>query len=241
MVAKPSASPIQASLSVRDLGYSYSSLLAVDGLSFQFDRGVLAMLGQNGAGKSTTLRMLAGLAKPGAGSIDIGSPWGTAGYREAIGYLPETLPLYPDRRVAEQLAFAARLYRIESIKQGVERVLAECDLESVASRRCGQLSKGMRQRVGLAQAMIHRPPILLLDEPASGLDPLQQQQLCALIRGYAQNRLVVLSSHNLAQVDELADQVLTIYQGRQTHFGPIRGLDRAQLVELMTGSVNERT
>jgi len=221
-------------LSVKELSFGYGRSPVVEGLSFELQRGVLVLLGQNGAGKSTTLSMLAGLRRPRQGSIDCGAPWGSLDFRQRVGYLPEKLPLYPGARVLDHLRFAAGLHQLNPVKKAVERVVEECRLQEVRLRRCGQLSKGFQQRVALATAMIHRPSVLLLDEPASGLDPVQQTHLLELIRDYGLESAVVLSTHNLDEAYAVADQVLAMYQG-QTHFyGLASQVDRTQLLELIS-------
>ncbi len=223
-------------LEITDLVYRYGARRAVDKLSLTFaGHGILVVLGQNGAGKSTTLRMVAGHLKPQSGAIDFGVPWGSAAYRRRIGYLPDRPPLFPDYRVVDQLRFALRLMTGKSDADRLDRALQRTDLTALAKRRVGQLSKGQAQRVALAQAMIHEPDLLLLDEPADGLDPLQQQQFQQQLVGYAKQAMVVLSTHHMSEALALANQVLVMYQGRSVWAGANTALDKTQLVEHMSG------
>lgn len=189
-------------------------------MSLSLDSGdVLGLLGLNGAGKSTTLRMLAGCLVPDEGSVHI------AGHsladepqaaRAALGYLADLPPLYDDMRVTNYLNLTARLRGVKrnTVKESVAAVVAECKLESVSRQRIGKLSKGFRQRVGIAQAIVHEPALLLLDEPSNGLDPQQQEELRALITRLGQNRAVVFSTHLLGEVQTCCTRVAVMHQGR---------------------------
>ncbi len=198
----------------------YGTRCAVDALDFALHAGeVVGFLGPNGAGKSTTLQMLAGVLAPTAGSVTIAGHDLLAAPREAraaIGYLPDRPPLYPDLTVDEQLTYAARLHGLShrEAPAAVARARGRCDLDGVARRLIGNLSKGFRQRVGIAQAIVHSPQVLLLDEPTSGLDPHQLQGIRALLRELARDHALLLSSHNLAEVQASCDRVLIIRQGR---------------------------
>lgn len=180
---------------------------------------VLGLLGLNGAGKSTTLKMLAGLLVPDNGSVDIG------GYslgeqpnlaRAQLGYLPDTPPLYPDMKVSGYLKLAAQLRRIprRQLRDSIEYALEVCDLNSVASNRIASLSKGYRQRVGLAQAIIHRPKLILLDEPSNGLDPHQMQGMRNLIKTLGENAAVIFSTHLLPEAVAVCNQIAVMHNGR---------------------------
>ena len=207
-------------IEARDLCKRFGDVVAVDGLSFQVARGeVVGFLGPNGAGKTTTMRMLAGIFPPTTGAIRI------AGHdplreplacRRAVGYFPEYAPFYPDLHVDRYLRFVARLKRVPRGERprAVEEVLAACGLEGVARRRIGTLSKGYRQRVGLAQALCGDPPILILDEPTIGLDPGQVVEIRELVRGLRGTRTVLFSSHILSEVESLCERVIVIARGR---------------------------
>jgi ABC-2 type transport system ATP-binding protein len=194
----------------------FADLVAVDGVSFSLSSGcVTAFLGPNGAGKTTTLRMITGSLAPSAGRVVIDGydsfeePYRA---RQKIGYLPERPPLYPELRVSEQLRFAADLKGVGAAQ--VEAVVDEVDLGGVFGQVQGHLSKGYRQRVGLACALLGNPELLILDEPTSGLDPHQIEMIRRLIRRLSGSRTVLLSTHILGEVDAVCDHVLMIAGGR---------------------------
>ncbi len=207
-------------LEVRDVTKRFGAVEAVTGISFSvFEGEIVGFLGPNGAGKTTTMRMLAGIFPPTTGTVRI------AGHdprrdplacRRAVGYFPENAPYYPELTVTEYLGFVARLKRIPRAarKAAVESVLADCGLEKVAHRRVGTLSKGYRQRVGLAQALCGDPPILILDEPTIGLDPQQVVDIRERVRGLRGRRTVLFSSHILTEVEALCERVVVIAGGR---------------------------
>jgi ABC-2 type transport system ATP-binding protein len=194
----------------------------VSDVSLRLDRGdVLGLLGVNGAGKSTTLRMIAGVLAPAQGTValdgeDIQEKPEAA--RRGIGYLPETPPLHAELTVAEYLSFCARLHGVAPAP-AVERAIERCDLGDVRHRLIGALSKGFRQRVGLAQAILHSPKLIVLDEPASGLDPVQANNLRALIRGLRADHAVILSTHVLPDVVACCDRVAILHEGVLRHEG----------------------
>lgn len=193
---------------------------AVEGVTLHLRRGeVLGLLGHNGAGKSTTLQMLAGVLLPHFGRIEI------CGFdlarepdqaRACIGFLPETPPLYRDMRVADYLAFAARLRRMapEKVAGALEETMRRCGLQDAGRKIIGTLSKGYQQRVGIAQAIIHHPEIVILDEPTVGLDPAQIRDIRSLIRELGDAHSVILSTHLLAEVESICDRVEIMHQGR---------------------------
>lgn len=199
----------------RDAGERY----AVRDVSLTLERGdILGLLGLNGAGKSTTLRMLAGCLVPHTGSVRI------AGHsldedpmaaRAAIGYLADQPPLYDDMRVRQYLRLAARMRGVprQDLSQSVDAVIEECKLTEVINRRIGKLSKGFRQRVGIAQAIVHKPDVLLLDEPSSGLDPQQQEELRALIKRLGEGHAVVFSTHLLGEVQACCTRIAVMHGG----------------------------
>ncbi|MEI7928818.1 MAG: ATP-binding cassette domain-containing protein, partial [Verrucomicrobiales bacterium] len=193
---------------------------AVRGISFSVEKGeVIGFLGPNGAGKTTTLRMLTGYLPPTSGTASVA---GHDVYRESIearrkiGYMPENVPLYGDMRVREYLRFRANLKGLNhrDAKRRVEEVVDTCGLESVKKKMIGVLSKGYRQRVGLADALVHSPDLLILDEPTNGLDPNQIRQIRELIRQLAEKHTVFLSTHILSEVEATCSRVIIIDGGK---------------------------
>ncbi len=203
----------------------------VEDLTLGVHRGqVLGLLGVNGAGKSTTLRMMAGMLAPTSGEValdgvDLYADLGRA--RRDIGHLPEEPPLYNELTVAEYLAFCARLHGLprRGVDAAVDTAIARCDLGEVRRRLCGLLSKGFRQRVGLAQAIVHAPRLIVLDEPASGLDPVQALRLRELVASLRADHAVVLSTHVLSDVVACCDHVAILHRGRLRHTGALAELD----------------
>jgi len=198
----------------------YADKYAVQDLSFELKQGdVLGFLGPNGAGKSTTMQMLSGVLAPSAGRIlinDIDLLDQPRQARQQLGYLPEKPPVYPELTVNEYLIFCAQLRRIEkqNIKQAVDLTLQRCDLSEVQHRIIGNLSKGYQQRVGIAQAIIHQPAVVILDEPTVGLDPIQVRQIRDLIKELSQQHSVILSTHILPEVQAVCNRVQIIHQGK---------------------------
>jgi gliding motility-associated transport system ATP-binding protein len=205
---------------VSDLTKRYVDRLAVDGVSFSCEKGeILGLLGPNGAGKTTTMRVLTGFLPATSGTAEVaGFDVGTQSLevRRRVGYLPEAVPLYPEMRVSEYLDFRARLKRVprsdrtRAIAEAVDR----CGLGDVRGRVIGQLSRGYRQRVGLADALLGRPPILVLDEPTVGLDPNQIREVRQLIRELGREHTIVLSTHILPEVEMVCGRVVIIHRGR---------------------------
>jgi ABC-2 type transport system ATP-binding protein len=207
-------------IEVANLSKRYGDLRAIDGVSFTAGSGqILGFLGPNGAGKTTTMRIITGFMPATSGTVRV------EGFdvfdqsnevRRRIGYLPENPPLYNDMAVAPFLRFVARLKGLgrREVGEALERVLATCGLDTVRDRLLGHLSKGYRQRVGLAQALIHDPPVLVLDEPTIGLDPRQIRDIRALVRSLGGKRTIVLSTHILSEVMEVCDKVVIINDGR---------------------------
>ncbi len=207
-------------IEVKHLTKTYGSITAVDDVSFQVATGQAAgFLGPNGAGKTTTMRILTGFMPATSGTVTV------EGFdvfkdsfevRKRIGYLPETPPLYLEMTVRSYLRHVGKLKALagSQIKAAADRVIEECGLENVAGRLCGHLSKGYRQRVGLAQALIHQPAVLILDEPTVGLDPAQIIEIRALIRGLTAERTVILSTHILPEVQQICQKVVLINGGR---------------------------
>ena len=223
------------SIEVNGVSKFFGELAAVNNLSFSVNKGeVIGFLGPNGSGKTTTMRMLTSFYTPDVGAINIDgldTKDHDIATRERIGYLPENNPVYADLLVNEYLDFVADLRgltksgRRENIAQTVE----ETGLQDVYSRPIGQLSKGYKQRVGLAQAIVHRPSILILDEPTEGLDPNQRLTIRDLIRSLGQERTVMLSTHVMQEVENTCERILLISRGRLVADSPVKELlQRAQ-------------
>ena len=207
-------------IEVANLSKRYGDLRAIEGVSFTAGSGqILGFLGPNGAGKTTTMRIITGFMPATSGTVrvdgfDVFEQSNEV--RRRIGYLPENPPLYNDMAVAPYLRFVARLKGIarRDVGEALERVLATCGLDGMRDRLLGHLSKGYRQRVGLAQALIHDPPVLILDEPTIGLDPRQIRDIRSLVRTLGGKRTIVLSTHILSEVTEVCDKVVIINDGR---------------------------
>ncbi len=207
-------------IEVEQLTKRFGPILAVDRLSFAIGRGeIVGLLGPNGAGKSTTMRMLTTYLSPTSGHAKL------LGHdlfeqplevRRSIGYLPESVPLYLEMRVTEYLKFRAQLKDVprRQRRRAIADVIVRCRLEDVENRILGQLSKGYRQRVGLAEAMLHDPPILILDEPTAGLDPIQIREVRSLIGELANRHTILLSTHIMSEVEATCGRVIVIAGGR---------------------------
>jgi ABC-2 type transport system ATP-binding protein len=210
----------------------YGAIRALDDVSFHVERGeVLGFLGPNGAGKTTTMKILTCFIAPTAGrasvaGIDIYKD--PLEVRRKVGYLPENAPLYPDMRVGEYLDFVGEIRRLDTKAraQGKRRVIDECGLGDVVEQEIRTLSKGFRQRAGLAQAMLHNPELLILDEPTSGLDPNQIAEIRTLIKEIGKERTVILSTHNLAEVQATAQRVVIIHKGKLAADGTPEQLEK---------------
>lgn len=199
------------------------------GVDFALARGeMLGLLGVNGAGKSTTLALIAGVLAPAAGRILLDGADITDApdaRRAHVGWVPESVPLWPEFTVHEALDASARLRGMPAParKAATERELARLELTGIARRLCGQLSLGQKRRVGLAQALLHEPSVLVLDEPGNGLDPLQTAQLRALLKTLAPTRGIILSSHVLAEVEATCDRVVMLHAGQVRDDAPLDG------------------
>lgn len=216
------------SVQVTNLSKYYGQQKAVDDLSFEVKRGeILGFLGPNGAGKSTTMKMLTGFLPPFAGQVsicgfDISAQALAA--RNCVGYLPENNPLYPEMYIREYLEYVASIYQVKHKGQAVEKALELTGLVPERHKKIGQLSKGYRQRVGLAQAIIHDPQVLILDEPTTGLDPNQLTEIRQLIRMLGAEKIVILSTHIMQEVEAVCDRVLILNHGKVVADSPVNAL-----------------
>ena len=207
-------------LEVRNLTKRYGDFVAVRDISFTAAQGqILGFLGPNGAGKTTTMRILTGFLPATSGTAKVAGFdvfTESAEVRRRIGYLPENPPLYTEMTAEAYLRFVARIKGMarNTIEDAIDRVVQTCGLESVRRRLLGQLSKGFRQRAGLAQALIHDPPVLVLDEPTIGLDPIQIREIRALIQKLAGERTIILSTHILPEVSQICEKVVIINEGQ---------------------------
>lgn len=207
------------SLQVINLTKQYGQQRAVDGISFAVGRGeVVGFLGPNGAGKSTTMKIITGFLPPTSGDVTVEGMDVTAraiDVKKVIGYLPEHNPLYLDMYVHEYLHFAGRLYNLHGakLKERTAEVIQRCGLTLEQNKKIEALSKGYRQRVGLAQALIHDPKVLILDEPTSGLDPNQIIEIRKLIKDVSKDKTVLFSTHIMQEVEALCDRVIVINRG----------------------------
>ena len=224
-------------IEVRNLTKRYGDLIAIRDISFTAANGqILGFLGPNGAGKTTTMRVITGFMPATSGTVKV------AGYdifddsyevRKRIGYLPENPPLYGDMTVTSYLRFVGRIRGIAKaeLSDSIDRVLHTCGLADVTERVVGHLSKGFRQRVGLAQALIHNPSVLVLDEPTIGLDPRQIIDIRTLIKELAGERTVILSTHILPEVAQLCEKVVIINEGRIAVEGVLAELTQGKTLE----------
>ncbi|NVB42112.1 ABC transporter ATP-binding protein [Pseudenhygromyxa sp. WMMC2535] len=218
-----------APVTIRAKGVSkvYGDFVAVDNLSFSVRKGsVTAFLGPNGAGKSTTMKMLTGYLAPTSGEVELlGKDPGDEGSRielaRRLGYLPESGPLYLDMTPNELLEFFSAVRKLGEVRKAIDRVVEQCAIGEVLHKPIGKLSKGFRQRVGMAQALLSDPDVLILDEPTSGLDPLQIREVRKLIRELGQQKTILLSTHILQEVEAVADAVLMIFEGKLVFDGSL--------------------
>ena len=229
-----SSATAEITVSAQGLSRKFGAHTAVAGISIELKRGeILGFLGPNGAGKTTTMQMLTGNLAPSVGGIRIcgidlfDEP--TAA-KARIGYLPETPPLYRELTVREYIDLAARLHRVPKAARAaaVTDTLANCDLADVAKKLIGTLSKGYQQRVGIAQAIVHRPDVVILDEPTVGLDPNQIREIRNLIRELGRDRSVILSTHILPEVESVCDRVQILHHGATVFSDTIAALKQFQ-------------
>jgi ABC-2 type transport system ATP-binding protein len=203
---------------VRNLTKIYGEQRAVDNISFSINEGeIVGFLGPNGAGKSTTMKMITGYLEPSVGDISVNgvdvkkAPFDA---KKKIGYLPESNALYYDMYVREYLGFIADVHKISNQQSAISKVIEQVGLTTESKKRVGQLSKGYKQRVGLAATLIHDPEVLILDEPTSGLDPNQIVEIRNVIKEQGKNKLVLFSSHILQEVEAICDRVIIINKGK---------------------------
>ncbi len=206
------------SIEVKNLSKFYGEQAAVNDISFSIKKGeIVGFLGPNGAGKSTTMKILTGFIPSTNGEVRICGlevDVDALETRKKIGYLPENNPLYLDMYVREYLEFVGNIYKVPNLKQRVNEMIHQVGLEVEQNKKIGMLSKGYRQRVGLAQAIIHDPEVLILDEPTTGLDPNQLVEIRELIKRIGKSKTVILSTHIMQEVSAICDRVIIIKQGK---------------------------
>jgi len=233
-----------AALAARDITKRYGDTCALDGVSLSLpDSGLIGLIGPNGAGKSTLLNILSGRIAPSEGSVTVHGfdvLFEADRARPHLGFLPEKAPLYDEMTVAEYLSFQAELKRVSAgdRRRHIEEIAAKTGLTDVLNRRLGNLSKGFRQRTGVAQALCGNPDVILLDEPTAGLDPVQIHEFRALMRALGQQCLVILSTHILSDVEGLCERALILNRGRVLRDLPLNGEEggeRRLRVDLMAG------
>lgn len=203
---------------IQHLTKKYDNQIAVNDMSLSIEgEGIVGLLGPNGAGKSTTMKIITGVIGATSGSVEIDGneiSYRKNDFKNRIGYLPESNPLYKDMYVLEFLRFTSDIFRLPNKKSAISRVIEECGLTKEKNKKIGALSKGFKQRVGLAQAIIHNPDLLILDEPTSGLDANQLVEIRALIKRLSRDKLIIFSSHIMQEVEALCDRVVILDQGK---------------------------
>ena len=205
------------SIEIQKLSKKYQEQLAINEISFKVNSGeIVGFLGPNGAGKSTTMKIISCFIKPTSGDVlvdGVSIHKDELSVKSKIGYLPEHNPLYEDMYVRESISFIAQMHKIKNIKVAVQGVIEKVGLVKEAHKKIGQLSKGYKQRVGIAQAIVHDPKVLILDEPTSGLDPNQLEDIRALIKELGKNKTVILSTHIMQEVESICDRIVVIKNG----------------------------
>ncbi|MEZ4451526.1 MAG: ABC transporter ATP-binding protein [Nannocystaceae bacterium] len=235
----PTEAPPPVSIQAEHLSKIYGEFAALIDVSFTVKRGtVCAFLGPNGAGKSTTMKILTGYLAPTRGKVSLAGFDPTDAEQrlllaERLGYLPENGPLYGDMTPRELLGLIAKIRGISAPEAAIARATERCAIGEVMAKPIAKLSKGFRQRVGMAQAILHDPEVLILDEPTSGLDPLQIREVRALIRELGESKTILLSTHILQEVEAVADEVIVVKEGRLVFSGTVAEM-RAQ------GSIEQR-
>ena len=216
------------SLNVHHVSKKYDDQIAVASISFSIDKGeIVGFLGPNGAGKSTTLKMIAGFLSPDSGDITINGISvikNPIAAKKLIGYLPESNALYEDLYVKEYLQFLGSIHQINALSQRIETVVDQLGLGPMQQKKIGQLSKGYKQRVGIAAAILHEPALLLLDEPTSGLDPNQLIEIRSIIKSLSANCMILFSTHILQEVTSICSSVLVLHEGNLVANEPIETL-----------------
>ena len=228
------------SIEVKNLTRLYGEQKAIDEISFSVQQGeIVGFLGPNGAGKSTTMKILTGCLKPSSGQaflngIDVNAePLRT---KKITGYLPESNPLYGDMYIREYLSFIADIHHLPEKRKKISESISQVGLLPEAGKKIAQLSKGYKQRVGLAAALIHTPEVLILDEPTTGLDPNQIVEIRDVIRNYGKNRTVLFSSHILQEVEAICDRVIIINQGKiiaDDNLGELRREQKGKFIKVV--------
>lgn len=223
------------SISLSNVSKSYGSQEVLHQISFDIHPGqIAAFLGPNGAGKSTCMKIITGWLTDYTGNVSV---CGTdikndiTGTKRHIGYLPENNPLYPEMYVREYLEYVGQLYRMANLHSLVDEMIEKVKLEEVRGKIIGTLSKGFRQRVGLAQALLHNPEVLILDEPSSGLDPNQLEEIHSLIKELGKEKTILFSSHSLQEVTTLCNRALIIHQGSIVADAPMNELTQEESLD----------
>jgi ABC-2 type transport system ATP-binding protein len=231
------------SITVKNLTKIYGEQRAVDNISFSVNKGeIVGFLGPNGAGKSTTMKMITGYLQPDAGNIqvsDVDVTKDPLAAKKKVGYLPESNALYYDMYVKEYLDFVADVHKISNRKSAIDNVITQVGLTKEKAKKVGQLSKGYKQRVGLAAALLHNPEVLILDEPTSGLDPNQIVEIRSVIKEQGQDKLVLFSSHILQEVEAICDRVIIINKGKIVADDKLSNLQRTSSNNIVRVSFKE--
>ncbi len=233
------------SIEVKNLSKIYGEQKAVNNISFKVEKGeIVGFLGPNGAGKSTTMKIITGYLQPESGEVFVSGmnvqqqPLLT---KKKIGYLPESNPLYYDMYVREYLDFSAGVHKISNKKQSIEKVIEQVGLTREGSKKIGQLSKGYKQRVGLAAALLHDPEVLVLDEPTTGLDPNQIVEIREVIKNLGQHKTVLFSSHILQEVEAICNRVIIINKGTIVADSNLTNLLKNQHSDELVLEIKEKT
>jgi ABC-2 type transport system ATP-binding protein len=231
------------SITVKNLTKIYGEQKAVDNISFTVNKGeIVGFLGPNGAGKSTTMKMITGYLLPDAGDITVSNVDVTKdplAAKKKVGYLPESNALYYDMYVKEYLDFVADVHNISNKKEVINNVIEQVGLTREKTKKVGQLSKGYKQRVGLAAALLHNPEVLILDEPTSGLDPNQIIEIRNVIKEQGKDKLVLFSSHILQEVEAICDRVIIINRGKIVADDKLSNLQKTSITNIVRVSFKE--
>ncbi len=231
------------SITVKNLTKIYGEQKAVDNISFTVNKGeIVGFLGPNGAGKSTTMKMITGYLQPDSGDITVSNVDVTKdplAAKKKVGYLPESNALYYDMYVKEYLDFVADIHSIGNKKEAINNVIEQVGLTKEKTKKIGQLSKGYKQRVGLAAALLHNPEVLILDEPTSGLDPNQIIEIRNVIKEQGKDKLVLFSSHILQEVEAICDRVIIINRGKIVADDKLSNLQKTSTANIVRVSFKE--